>query len=159
MASNAGAATAIVAVGLVVGLALAAASGASRVRAPSPRASTGAAAGVQAAALAMSQRGKPYVIGHAGPDAFDCSGLVAFAYGREHQTAYDLMAEAKPINLTELRPGDLLFYNYGEGGEGGVDHVVIYAGGGQVVAAATPAKGVLSYPLDTHNFIGAGRIT
>lgn len=92
--------------------------------------------GVKAAELAQQQQGKPYQWGAAGPDKFDCSGLVQYVYGSlginlprvSHQQA--LIGAQIPRN--ELQPGDLLFFAT-EGRN--VNHVAIYLGHNKFVHA------------------------
>jgi cell wall-associated NlpC family hydrolase len=94
-----------------------------------PASSIGAAV-VQAA---MSRLGLPYVWGAAGPDSFDCSGLVVWSFaqagrpGMPHYTG-SLMAGGTPVSTSDLQPGDLVFFYGGS-------HVGIYIGGGQFVHA------------------------
>jgi cell wall-associated NlpC family hydrolase len=88
------------------------------------------AAVVQAA---MSRLGRPYVWGAAGPDEFDCSGLVVWSFaqagrpGMPHYTG-SLMAGGTRVSTSDLQPGDLVFFYGGS-------HVGIYIGGGQFVHA------------------------
>lgn len=87
---------------------------------------------------AMAQVGKRYVFGAAGPNTFDCSGLVQAAYGKvgiwtPHYTG-DLLSRGRAVSQGELQPGDLIFPHAG--------HVGIYIGGGQMVHASTVRTGV-----------------
>lgn len=97
-----------------------------------PAASPGAAALL----AAESRIGTPYRYGGSGPDAFDCSGLVAYAYRQAGvavpRTAAQQYAVARPVPQRDLRPGDLVFFRL-SGRE--VSHVGIYAGDGQFVHA------------------------
>ena len=86
-----------------------------------------------AVSVALSQVGKPYVYGAAGPDAFDCSGLAQYAYGRAglslpRNTAQQLSA-TQPVSAADLQPGDLVFFYPG------ATHVGIYVGNGAMVDA------------------------
>ena len=95
---------------------------------PVPPSSVGTAV-VQAA---MTRLGSPYVWGAAGPDAFDCSGLVVWSFAQvgislPHYTG-DLMAGGVPVSYSDLQPGDLVFF-YGGG------HVGIYVGNDQFIQA------------------------
>jgi len=96
---------------------------------PVPASSIGAGV-VQAA---MSRLGRPYVWGAAGPEEFDCSGLVVWSFaqagrpGMPHYTG-SLMAGGTPVSTSDLQPGDLVFFYGGS-------HVGIYIGGGQFVHA------------------------
>jgi cell wall-associated NlpC family hydrolase len=88
----------------------------------------GAGAG-SAVAWARAELGKPYLYGGAGPNAFDCSGLTAWAWGHAgvplpHSAAaqYDVTTH---IPISALQPGDLVFYGSPP------HHVGIYVGGGR----------------------------
>lgn len=86
---------------------------------------------------------------------FDCSGLVTWAYGFAKATAADLYAATQRIDLSDLQPGDLLFYNF----QGtGIDHVVMYTGNGKVVAAVKEGEPVQSQTMYTDGLVGAGRV-
>src|SRR5205807_9412848 len=89
-----------------------------------------AAAAVNAA---MSQRGKPYVWGAAGPDSYDCSGLTMWAWGQAgvslpHQSA-DQQAMLPAVDRSQLQPGDLVFFG------SPAYHVGMYIGNGNMIAA------------------------
>jgi cell wall-associated NlpC family hydrolase len=88
---------------------------------------------------AVAQVGKPYLYGGAGPTSYDCSGLVMYAWaaagiGLPHYSVsqYD---DTERISESELQPGDIVFYDNGEGPQPG--HEALYIGNGQVVAANT----------------------
>ena len=81
---------------------------------------------------ARAQLGKPYVWGAEGPNAFDCSGLTMQAWKAggvqmDHWTGSQY-AQSRPIPLTEVQPGDLIFYNQ-------FQHVAIYIGDGKIIHA------------------------
>ena len=80
---------------------------------------------------ALAQVGKPYVWGERGPNSFDCSGLMQFAYrsiGLEiGYTTYDQAGRLQRIPASNLRPGDMIQPHPG--------HVVMYVGPGQIVHA------------------------
>jgi len=89
-------------------------------------------------AIADAQLGKPYVWGAAGPDAFDCSGLVYYCYYHagvytgERTTAEGYRKIATPITKEQAIPGDLVFWIP----NGGVaEHIAIYVGDGRVIQA------------------------
>jgi cell wall-associated NlpC family hydrolase len=124
----------------------------------------GPAANPGSAALlaAQSRIGTPYRYGGSGPDAFDCSGLVAYAYQQAGitmpRTAAQQYALARPVRRSELRPGDLLFFRW-SGRE--VSHVGIYAGDGRFVHAPQTGGQVRTASLDDEwyreRYAGAGR--
>ena len=98
-------------------------------------------------AAAAAQAGVPYVYGGTGPGGFDCSGLTGWAYrsvGIElPRTSSAQAAAAQPVS--DPRPGDLVFF----GGSGGVYHVGIYAGDGQVWHSPRPGSVVHKAPIWT----------
>lgn len=123
---------------------------------------TGTDRGVVLLRVAESRIGTPYRYGGAGPDAFDCSGLVAYAH-RElgvtvPRTAAEQFAAATPVPRHELRPGDLVFFRL-SGRQ--VSHVGIYAGGDRFVHAPQSGGQVRVASLDEEvfrrGFAGAGR--
>jgi len=110
---------------------------------------SGAASG--AVSFALAQVGKRYVWGTAGPSSFDCSGLVMAAFARigirlPHQSG-GIAHYGRPVSGA-LQPGDVLFLS----GRGGVYHVLLYAGGGQVVEAASPGQGVIKHAIYPYSF-------
>lgn len=112
---------------------------------------------------AQSRIGAPYRYGGAGPDAFDCSGLVSYAHGQVGiavpRTAAQQFAAATPVKRGELRPGDLVFFRL-EGRN--VSHVGIYAGDGRFVHAPQRGGNVRLASLDEdyfrRSFAGGGRL-
>jgi len=85
--------------------------------------------------IAMQQLGKPYRWGAAGPDAFDCSGLVMYCYARvgvslPHSAAAQYGCGAR-VSRDQLQPGDLVFFTKGNG----ISHVGMYVGGDSYIHA------------------------
>jgi cell wall-associated NlpC family hydrolase len=108
-----------------------------------------------AVAAAEGRVGDPYVWGAAGPGAFDCSGLVMWAYAQAgvslpHYSGsqYD---ETIHIPMSDLEPGDLVFP-----ADPGV-HVAMYIGNGEIVQAPYTGANVQIVPL-TGYFVLASRI-
>ena len=93
---------------------------------------------------------KPYVWGDEGPNAFDCSGLVYAAYRSaglgwpnwDRLNSSLFWVATKRVKLTELVPGDLLFYSY-KGTVSTIHHISIYAGGGMMWEANSKDRGLL----------------
>lgn len=111
--------------------------------------------------FARSQIGKPYVLGGAGPDVWDCSGLVMVAYGKvgiklAHSALAQSLRGTKITRKADLVAGDLLFPT-GLGVAAIGDHVQIYSGVGTVIEAANPKVGVREISID-HWFPGS-RVT
>ena len=94
--------------------------------------------------LAHAQLGKPYVWGAEGPNSFDCSGLIHYVY---KQAGVSMPRSSKEqsnvgtkINKSDLQPGDLIFSS--TDGTGGVSHVAIYVGNGEMIHAPRTGKNV-----------------
>jgi cell wall-associated NlpC family hydrolase len=133
------------------------------------------AGGSTAANAALSQVGVPYSWGggnSSGPSygfgtgahtkGFDCSGLTLYAWAQagvylyhNAQSQYDSI---RHVSLSQLQPGDLVFYG---GSSGSIDHVAIYVGGGTVVHAPHTGSRVQTGPVylwgGYFSWIGAGR--
>lgn len=105
---------------------------------------------------ALSKIGVPYVWGAVGPRAFDCSGLVMWAFKRVGislpRTSAAQSRVGTPVAKSDLRPGDLVFF-YSP-----VSHVGIYVGNGQVVHAPEPGQRVKISPLGHMPFHNARRL-
>ena len=124
-------------------------SGAATAVAPNQQATTAAQVAVK---VALEQVGKPYVWAGAGPADFDCSGLVMYAWeaagvSLPHYSVSQYYDTTR-ISESQLQPGDLVFYNNGQGAQPG--HVTMYVGNGEVVAADYPGTDVRVEPL-THD--------
>jgi cell wall-associated NlpC family hydrolase len=109
--------------------------------APSWAFNSGASAsqGDVAANWALTQLGKPYQWGAAGPDTYDCSGLTMVAWAHAgvsllHYTGYQ-WEEGPHVALTQLQRGDLLFYATNNADPSTIHHVGIYIGNGMMVDA------------------------
>jgi peptidoglycan DL-endopeptidase CwlO len=119
---------------------------------PVPSESSAAA---EAVAAAESRVGDPYVWGAAGPTAFDCSGLVMWAYEQAgislpHYSGAQF-ADTTQIPMSDLEPGDLVFpANPGE-------HVAMYVGNGEIVQAPYTGADVQIVPLSSF-FVLASRV-
>ncbi|NJD32109.1 MAG: NlpC/P60 family protein [Gammaproteobacteria bacterium] len=119
--------------------------------------------GAAALVAAESRIGAPYRYGGSGPDAFDCSGLVSYAYRQAGisvpRTAAEQYAAAQPVTRGDLRPGDLVFFRL-SGRD--VSHVGIYAGNDQFVHAPQSGGEVRMASLDDEwyrkRYAGAGRL-
>jgi cell wall-associated NlpC family hydrolase len=96
------------------------------------------------------QARKPYVWGTQGPSTFDCSGLVFASYRAAglNWPNWDRLNSALyagytyHVPLTQLQPGDLLFYSY-KGTISTIHHITIYAGGGMMWEANSKNAGLL----------------
>jgi len=118
------------------------------------RSSTRSTEAMRAAAVEFASKQvlakKRYVWGSEGPTTFDCSGLVYAAYrsaglgwpnwDRLNSSLY--WVSTKRVPLSELVPGDLLFYSY-KGTVNTIHHITIYAGDGMMWEANSKDKGLL----------------
>ncbi|HEX3752535.1 MAG TPA: NlpC/P60 family protein [Streptosporangiaceae bacterium] len=113
-----------------------------------PSSFTGSAAGSSqgdiAADFALSQIGKPYQWGAAGPSTYDCSGLAMVAWAQAgvsilHYTG-DQWNEGAHVPLSDMQRGDLIFYATNNSDPATIHHVGIYIGDGEMVDA--PYTGV-----------------
>jgi cell wall-associated NlpC family hydrolase len=122
----------------------------------SPAASAGSGIGGKALAIAESKMGKPYSWGAAGPSAFDCSGLVLWAFKQlgvslpHSSSAQSTMGKA--VSRGDLQPGDLVFF-YSP-----VSHVGIYAGDGKFINAPQTGDVVKYQTVSSSAFSGARRL-
>ena len=104
----------------------------------------------------FSELGKPYVWGATGPDTFDCSGLTQFVWAKAGITtprvAVDQDRWAVPIPLSDLRPGDLVFFGKDIG------HMGMYIGGGLMINAPHTGDVVRISPIWWSDLVGFGRV-
>jgi cell wall-associated NlpC family hydrolase len=110
----------------------------------------------QALRYAMSKIGRPYVWGAAGPNSFDCSGLIMWAYRKvgislPHYTGSQWNAGTH-VSRDRLQPGDLVFF-YND-----LHHVGLYIGGGKMLHAPQTGDVVKIAPLAGRPYAGAVRV-
>lgn len=114
---------------------------------------------------ALDQIGEDYEYGGASPhDGFDCSGLVYYSYGKAGievpRSAAAQRRAGRPIRFADARPGDLLFYRFGDRKKGDL-HVVMYVGSGRGVHAPVADGEVekidVTLPVWKKRFVGAAR--
>lgn len=92
---------------------------------------------------AMRQRGDAYAYGAAGPDRFDCSGLVFYSFRRAGfpvpRTSGAQAGFTRRIAKKDMRAGDLMFFT----GSGGVYHAAIFLkwSHGHAVMVHSPGSG------------------
>ena len=95
---------------------------------------------------ALSRIGSPYSWGAAGPNAFDCSGLVMWAFQQAGialpHSSQALAQGGQPVSRDQMQPGDLVTY-YSD-----ASHVAIYIGDGMMVHASTYGTPVRVAPVD-----------
>ncbi|MFE5300269.1 NlpC/P60 family protein [Streptomyces sp. NPDC056632] len=101
--------------------------------------------GAAALNAAATQLGKPYVSGAEGPNSYDCSGLTQWSYRqagvRISRTTYTQQNDGVKIGRSQLKPGDLVFFN-------GLSHVALYAGNNTILHAPKPGAVVRYESMD-----------
>ena len=117
--------------------------------------------GTVALRAALTQQGKPYVWGAAGPSSYDCSGLVVWAFATEgislpHYTG-SLWNSGMHVSEADLEPGDLIFFG------ADIGHVAFYigkdsAGVDLMVDAPSTGLNVRVEPVWWNSYVGAVRI-
>lgn len=107
--------------------------------------------------VALRQRGDRYRYGAAGPDAFDCSGLVQFAFHRAGgvlpRTSGEQARATKRIPRSRARRGDLVFFSE----DRAVYHVGIYLGDDRLLHAPGTGERVQTGQLWTRR-VSFGRV-
>ncbi|HHS49091.1 MAG TPA: LysM peptidoglycan-binding domain-containing protein [Desulfurella acetivorans] len=93
----------------------------------------------------------------------DCSGFVQDIFAKFHiklpRTSSEQFNVGKPVSLTDIKPGDLLFFQTYAGTY--PSHVGIYIGDNKFISALNQNKGVVMSPLDGYflnRFVGARRV-
>lgn len=111
-------------------------------------------ASMNAVEAALSKVGAPYSWGATGPDAFDCSGLIYWAYGKQGmsipRTSQAQLSGGTPVSMDQLQPGDVVGYYGGS-------HVGMYIGDGQIVHAADYGIPVQVVSVNSMPVSGAAR--
>lgn len=105
---------------------------------------------------AMDKLGSPYRYGATGPNSFDCSGLVKWAYDKAGvslpRTSRAMSKVGTAVSRDELRPGDLVFFYKP------VSHVGIYLGDGKIVHASNRKSPVKVSDMSKMTYNSARRI-
>lgn len=95
---------------------------------------------------AKSQIGKPYAWGATGPNAYDCSGLVQYAYSQAGKnigrTTYQQAGAGQHVSVSQAQAGDILMW--------GDYHDAIYVGNNQYVHAPQPGQNVTQATISSY---------
>jgi cell wall-associated NlpC family hydrolase len=120
-----------------------------------PAAAPASGRGRAAVAFALGQIGDYYAYGGTGPSAWDCSGLTGGAWAAAGvsvpRTSQAQFYGLPRVSMDALQPGDIIGYY------GGVSHVGLYIGNGQIVHASRPGRPVAIAPLYSMPVAGAVR--
>jgi len=102
--------------------------------------------------LAKKKLGRRYAWGAAGNNAFDCSGLTTYVYRKNGirlpRRAIAQSKVGKRIPRSQLKPGDLVFFDTSKHHRGYVNHVGIYIGNGKFIHASSAKKKVVITSLN-----------
>ena len=116
-----------------------------------------------ALAAATGKLGRPYVWGAEGPESFDCSGLVQWAFARAGvrvpRVTHQQWVSGPRIPLAEARPGDLIFWRHDPTNPGYISHVAIFLGDGKILQAPRTGDVVKISALTTRNLAGVVRVS
>jgi cell wall-associated NlpC family hydrolase len=106
----------------------------------------GGGEGIVAMQAALTRIGSPYSWGGSGPNAFDCSGLVMWAFQQAGiSLPHSSQAQARggqAVSMSDMQPGDVVTY-YSD-----ASHSAIYIGDGMMVHASTYGTPVRVAPLN-----------
>ncbi|MEV0968997.1 C40 family peptidase [Microtetraspora glauca] len=112
---------------------------------------------------AVGKLGRPYVWGAEGPNTFDCSGLVQWAYAqagvRMPRVTHQQWATGPQVPLSQAQPGDLLFWRNDPTNPNYISHVAIYWGNGKMLHAPRTGDVVKIAPVYTRNLAGVVRVS
>ncbi len=90
---------------------------------------------------AYSYLGRPYRYGGTTPHGFDCSGFVRYVFGENGiklgRSSREQALNGVPVPMSDLKPGDLIFFNMHRRNRYLIDHVGLYVGNGQFIHAAS----------------------
>lgn len=129
-----------------------------------PPSSTGSQDGATGSAVvekAKQYLGAKYVYGGTSPSGFDCSGFTYYIYKQFgitlNRTAAAQYSNGVSVSRDNLQLGDLIMF-----GKSGINHVGIYMGGGTIIHAANPSRGVTTDTINSGyyntNYVGARRV-
>lgn len=109
--------------------------------------------------VAKAQMGKPYRWGATGPNSFDCSGLMQYAFKNGAgislpRVSRDQANVGKKVSKAELQPGDLVFFAKG----GRIHHVGMYLGNDQYIHAPQTGDVVKISKLSSRTLYTARRV-
>jgi len=111
-----------------------------------PEAPGGTGEGMMAVQAALTRIGSPYSWGGSGPNQFDCSGLVMWAFQQAGislpHSSQALARGGQPVDTSQMQPGDVVNY-YSD-----ASHTAIYIGDGMMVHASTYGTPVRVAPVN-----------
>lgn len=113
-------------------------------------------------AAAHAQLGKPYLWGATGPSSFDCSGFTQYAFAAGGvtlpRTSRQQWYAGSHPELSEARPGDLLFWGTPGASPESIHHMSIYLGNGYMIVAPHSGAVVRIQKVYASGFYGVTRV-
>ena len=113
-------------------------------------------------AAAEAELGKPYQWGATGPAAYDCSGLVQYAFAaagvRLPRTSREQWYAGTHPAPGDVAPSYLLFWASSPTDPGTIHHVAIYVGNGYMIASPHSGSFVQIRPVYSTGFFGVSRV-
>lgn len=107
--------------------------------------------------FAKSKLGKPYVWGAQGPNSFDCSGFTYYVFKSKAKITIPRTSSAQSkygtyVSKSNLRAGDLVFFDTNGSNNGNVSHAGIYIGSGKFIHASSTQKKVVISDLSSGHY-------
>ncbi|MCC3864360.1 SH3 domain-containing protein [Terrisporobacter petrolearius] len=102
--------------------------------------------------------GKPYVWGAQGPSGFDCSGFTYYVFKNAAGITLPRVSSSQSnygtyVSRSNLKPGDLVFFDTVGANNGGVTHTGIYIGNGQLIHAASGQGKVVINDMNSSYYV------
>ena len=116
--------------------------------------------------LAKTLLGKPYVWGAQGPSSFDCSGFTYYVFKNSvnvtiPRVSKDQSKYGTSVSKSNLKVGDLIFFDTNGSNDGNVSHVGIYMGNNEFIHASSSKKKVVISQMSSYYngaFVNARRV-
>ena len=118
-------------------------------------------------AYAKTLLGKPYVWGAQGPNSFDCSGFTYYVFKNKAGIVLPRTSSAQSkygtyVSRSNIKGGDLLFFDTNGSNNGAVSHVGLYIGNGQMIHASYSQRKIVTVSINNsyyqNAFVNARRI-
>ena len=118
-------------------------------------------------AYAKTLLGKPYVWGAQGPNSFDCSGFTYYVFKNKAGIVLPRTSSAQSkygtsVGWSNLKAGDLMFFDTNGANNGQVSHVGLYIGNGQMIHASSSQRKIVITSVNTsyykNAFVNARRV-
>ena len=118
-------------------------------------------------AYAKTLLGKPYVWGAQGPNSFDCSGFTYYVFKNKAgivlpRTSSSQSKYGTSVSWSNLKAGDLMFFDTNGANNGQVSHVGLYIGNGQMIHASSSQRKIVITSVNTsyykNAFVNARRV-